>query len=230
MAIVPVINKMQREGTLSTGTIEQLKMAVLEYDREKAASLAKKAVEEGVSPIEGLAALTDAIRQVGDGYAREELWLPDLVGAADAIAGATPIFEEELQRRGVERESAGTVVLGTVYGDIHSIGKTMVGSLLTADGFVVYDIGIDIPAEKFVEEVTTKQPDILAMSSLLTTTAPEQRKVISILKEAGLRDKVKIMVGGGAITQEFADEIGADGFETTAPGAAKLARKLVSKK
>ncbi len=130
----------------------------------------------------------------------------------------------------MERESAGTVVLGTVYGDIHSIGKTMVGSLLTADGFVVYDIGIDIPAEKFVEEVTTKQPDILAMSSLLTTTAPEQRKVISILKEAGLRDKVKIMVGGGAITQEFADEIGADGFETTAPGAAKLARKLVSKK
>jgi len=215
---------------LSTGTIEQLKMAVLEYDREKAASLAKKAVEEGVSPIEGLAALTDAIRQVGDGYAREELWLPDLVGAADAIAGATPIFEEELQRRGVERESAGTVVLGTVYGDIHSIGKTMVGSLLTADGFVVYDIGIDIPAEKFVEEVTTKQPDILAMSSLLTTTAPEQRKVIRFLKEAGLRDKVKIMVGGGAITQEFADEIGADGFETTAPGAAKLARKLVSKK
>ena len=215
---------------MSTGTIEQLKMAVLEYDREKAASLAKKAVEEGVSPIEGLAALTDAIRQVGDGYAREELWLPDLVGAADAIAGATPIFEEELKRRGVERESAGTVVLGTVYGDIHSIGKTMVGSLLTADGFVVYDIGIDIPAEKFVEEVTTKQPDILAMSSLLTTTAPEQRKVISILKEAGLRDKVKIMVGGGAITQEFADEIGADGFETTAPGAAKLARKLVSKK
>lgn len=215
---------------MSTGTIEQLKMAVLEYDREKAASLAKKAVEEGVSPIEGLAALTDAIRQVGDGYAREELWLPDLVGAADAIAGATPIFEEELQRRGVERESAGTVVLGTVYGDIHSIGKTMVGSLLTADGFVVYDIGIDIPAEKFVEEVTTKQPDILAMSSLLTTTAPEQRKVIRFLKEAGLRDKVKIMVGGGAITQEFADEIGADGFETTAPGAAKLARKLVSKK
>ncbi len=215
---------------MSTGTIEQLKMAVLEYDREKVASLAKKAIEEGVSPIEGLAALTDAIRQVGDGYAREELWLPDLVGAADAIAGATPIFEEELQRRGVERESAGTVVLGTVYGDIHSIGKTMVGSLLTADGFVVYDIGIDIPAEKFVEEVTTKQPDILAMSSLLTTTAPEQRKVISILKEAGLRDKVKIMVGGGAITQEFADEIGADGFETTAPGAAKLARKLVSKK
>jgi methanogenic corrinoid protein MtbC1 len=205
-------------------------MAVLEYDREKAASLARKAIEEGVSPIEGLAALTDAIRQVGEGYTRGELWLPHLVGAADATEGATPVFVEELQRQGVERESAGTVILGTVYGDIHSIGKAMVGSLLTADGFVVYDIGIDIPAEKFVEEVTTRQPDILAMSSLLTTTAPEQRKVIRFLKEAGLRDKVKIMVGGGAITQEFADEIGADGFETTAPGAAKLARKLVSKK
>ena len=215
---------------MSTGTIEQLKMAVLEYDREKAASLAKKAVEEGVSPIEGLAALTDAIRQVGDGYDREELWLPDLVGAADAMEAATPIFEEELQRHGAKRESLGTIVLGTVYGDIHSIGKAMVGSLLTAGGFAVYDIGIDVPAEKFVEEVNAKQPDILAMSALLTTTAPEQRKVIKLLKEAGLRDKVKIMVGGGAITQKFSDEIGADGYEPTAPRAVKLARKLIGKK
>jgi len=215
---------------VNTGILEQLKMAVLEFDRGKTASLAKKAIEEGVSPIEGFAALTDAIRQVGDGYASGELWLPELVGAADAMEGATPIFEEELQRRGAKRESLATIVLGTVYGDIHSIGKAMVKSLLTADGFTVYDIGIDIPAGKFVEEVDTKQPDILAMSALLTTTAPEQRKVIRFLKEAGLRDKVKIMVGGGAITQEFADEIGADGYEPTAPGAVKLARKLISKK
>lgn len=220
---------MQKEETLSTGTLELLKIAVLDYDRAKAASLAKKAIKEGVSPIKGLDTLTAAIRQVGDGYDKGELWLPDLIGAGDAMEGATSIFEEALQRLGAKRQSLGTIVLGTVYGDIHNIGKAMVGALLTADGFTVYDIGVDVPAEKFVEEVNAKQADVLAMSALLTTTAPEQRKVIRLLREAGLRNKVRIMVGGSAITQEFAHEIGADGYEPTAPSAVKLARKLIGK-
>lgn len=214
---------------MSTGTLELLKIAVLDYDRAKAASLAKKAIKEGVSPIKGLDTLTAAIRQVGDGYDKGELWLPDLIGAGDAMEGATSIFEEALQRLGAKRQSLGTIVLGTVYGDIHNIGKAMVGALLTADGFTVYDIGVDVPAEKFVEEVNAKQADVLAMSALLTTTAPEQRKVIRLLREAGLRNKVRIMVGGSAITQEFAHEIGADGYEPTAPSAVKLARKLIGK-
>lgn len=220
---------MEKEETLSTGTLELLKIAVLDYDRAKAASLAKKAIKEGVSPIKGLDTLTAAIRQVGDGYDKGELWLPDLVGAGDAMEGATSIFEEALQRLGAKRQSLGTIVLGTVYGDIHNIGKAMVGALLTAAGFTVYDIGVDVPAEKFVEEVDAKQADVLAMSALLTTTAPEQRKVIRLLREAGLRDKVRIMVGGSAITQKFAHEIGADGYEPTAPSAVKLARKLIGK-
>jgi len=152
-----------------------------------------------------------------------------LVGAADAMSAATPIIDEEIARVGAKKESLGSAVIGTVYGDIHTIGKTMVATLLTAEGFAVEDLGINVTAEQFVEGVRKYEPDILAMSALMTMTAPEQRKIIETLKNQGLRDKVKIMVGGGAITQEFADSIGADGYDPTAPGAAKLARKLVAK-
>jgi len=209
--------------------LENLKKTIIEYDSEGAASWARKAVQEKIDPVKALDTMTAAIKQVGDGFARGELWLPELVGAADAMTSATPIIEEEIKRRRTKRESLGTVVIGTVYGDIHSIGKTMVAALLTADGFVVNDLGINVTAENFVEGVKRYSPDILAMSALMTMTAPEQKKVIATLKKEGLRDKVKIMVGGGAITQEFADSIGADGYDPTAPGAVKLARRLIGK-
>jgi len=214
---------------VSIEVLENLKKAIMEYDSEGAANWARKAVEEKVDPVEALDAMTVAIRQVGNGFSRGEFWLPDLIGAADAMSAATPILEEEIKRRGTRRESLGTVVIGTVYGDIHTIGKTMVATLLTANGFQVYDVGINVTAEKFVEVIKQYEPDMLAMSALMTMTASEQKKVIETLKKEGLRDKVKIMVGGGAITQEFADSIGADGYDPTAPGAVKLARKLVGK-
>jgi len=214
---------------MSGEVLENLRKAIIEYDSAGAASWARKAVQEKIDPIKALDTMTAAIKQVGDGFARGELWLPDLVGAADAMTSATPIIEEEIKRRGTKRESLGTVVIGTVYGDIHTIGKTMVATLLTADGFVVNDLGINVTAENFVEGVKRYRPDILAMSALMTMTAPEQKKVIATLKKEGLRDKVKIMVGGGAITQEFADSIGADGYDPTAPGAVKLARRLIGK-
>jgi len=179
--------------------LENLKKAILGYDRQGAASLARKAVQEKIDPLEVLEAMT---------------------------AG---IIEEEIQRLDARRESLGTVVIGTVYGDIHTIGKTMVATLLTADGFVVSDLGINVSAEGFVGGIKRHKADILAMSALMTTTAPEQRKVIETLQKEGLRDKVKIMVGGGAISQEFADSIGADGYDPTAPGAVKLARTLAGK-
>ena len=214
---------------MSIEVLENLKKAIMEYDSEGAANWARKAVEEKVDPVEALDAMTVAIRRVGNGFGRGEFWLPDLIGAADAMSAATPILEEEIKRRGARRESLGTVVIGTVYGDIHTIGKTMVATLLTANGFQVYDVGINVTAEKFVEAIKQYEPDMLAMSALMTMTASEQKKVIETLKKEGLRDKVKIMVGGGAITQEFADSIGADGYDPTAPGAVKLARKLVGK-
>jgi corrinoid protein of di/trimethylamine methyltransferase len=207
--------------------LERLQKAVLEYNESEAASCARKVVEGKIDPLEALNAMTVAIRQVGDGFGRGELFLPDLVGAADAMSAATPILEEEISKSGADRKSLGTVVIGTVYGDIHTIGKTMVATLLSAEGFQVIDLGINVTAEKFIEGVKKNNADILAMSALLTTTAPEQRKVINSLIKEGLRNKIKVMVGGGAITQDFADSIGADGYDPTAPGSVKLARKLL---
>lgn len=209
--------------------LQNLKRTVLEYDSEGAASWAKKAVEKEIDPIEAIDALTEGITQIGDGYSRGELWLPDLVGAATAMTSAMPILEEAIKRRGNKRETTGIVVLGTVKGDIHDIGKNMVAMFLAIDGFTVQDLGVDVPAEKFIEAVKKYNADVLALSALLTMTSHEQRKIIGGLKAEGIRDKVKVMVGGGAITQEFADDIGADGYEPTAVGAAKLARRLIGK-
>jgi methanogenic corrinoid protein MtbC1 len=209
--------------------LEDLKKAILGYDRDAAENLARKAVQEKIDPLKVLDAMTLAIRQVGDGFGKGELWLPELVGAAAAMEAATPIIEEEINRIDAKRDSLGTIVIGTVYGDIHTIGKTMVATLLTADGFVVNDLGINVSAEGFVMGIKRYHADILAMSALMTTTAPEQRKVIEILKSEGLRDEVKIMIGGGAITQEFANSIGADGYDPTAPGAVSLARRLAGR-
>ena len=214
---------------MTVETLENLKRAVIECDAEAAASWVRKAVEAKIDPIKAADALTEAIRQVGDRFGRGELWLPDLVGAADAMQAAMPILEEELKRIDAKRETLGTVVAGTVFGDIHSIGKSMVCTLLTAGGFEVHDLGVNIKAEEFLEAVEKYQADILAMSALLTTTAIEQRKVIDALGAKGIRGKVKVMVGGGAITAEFARNIGADGYDPTAPGAVELARRLVGK-
>lgn len=214
---------------MGNGLLEKLKSAILDYDPEAAAESARKAVAAGIAPSEILSAMTDAIREIGEGFNRGDLFLPDLVGAADAMSAATPVVEEEIRRSGAHTQSAGSVVIGTVYGDIHTIGKTMVATLLQAEGFTVHDVGINVTAEQFVDSVRTFKPDILAMSALMTMTAPEQRKVIESLRAQGLRDGVKIMVGGGALTQEFADTIGADGYDPTAPGAAKLARRLMGR-
>lgn len=214
---------------MANALLDKLKTAILDYDPDASALCARKAVEAGIAPTEILGAMTDAIREIGEGFNRGDLFLPDLVGGADAMSAATPIVEAEVRRIGAKTQSTGTVVIGTVYGDIHTIGKTMVATLLQAEGFTVHDIGINVTCEQFLDATRTYKPDILAMSALMTMTAPEQRKIIETLKAEGLRDGVKIMVGGGALTQEFADAIGADGYDPTAPGAAKLARKLVGR-
>jgi len=216
----------------SNEILQNLKKAVAEYDTDEAAIWARKALEEKINPIEALNALTEEIREVGDAFGRRELWLPELVGAADAMQAAMPILEEEIRKRRIEieKKSLGTIVAGTVYGDIHSIGKTIICTLLTAYGFSVHDLGTNITAEEFIKAIKDYKADILAMSALLTTTATEQRNVINTLKEAMLRDKVKVMVGGAAVTREFAESIEADGYEATAIAAVKLAMRLVSKK
>jgi methylmalonyl-CoA mutase cobalamin-binding domain/chain len=204
-----------------------LGQAVTDYDPEAAANWARQAVDEELDPLVALAALTDAIRKVGDGFACGELWLPDLIAAAEAMTAGTAILEAEIARQGVSQTHLGSVVIGTVFGDIHDIGKNMVAILLRAAGFSVHDLGINITAEAFVDAAIRYDAELLALSALLTTTAPEQKKVIGLLESAGIRGRVKVIVGGGGITRAFAEAIGADGYEPTAPGAVELARRLL---
>ena len=207
--------------------LTNLKKAMREFNREGVISWAQKAVEGGVDPLTAIGALTDVIQEVGDGFSRGDLFLPELIGAGSTMEAAMPILTAELKRRGLQRKSLGTVIIGTVLGDIHSIGKDMVSTLLTASGFSVLDLGIDVKADQFIAAVKEHKPNIVAMSALLTTTAKEQKVVIEGLKKENLREKVKVIVGGGAIDQPFADSIGADGYAPTAPEAVVLARKLL---
>jgi len=210
-------------------TLKKLQEAILEYDTSRAKNLALKSVEEGIDPLRTIDALTNTIKQVGDSFNNGELWLPDLIGAASAMQAAIPILEEQIKKSGKIRKSSGIVVIGTVFGDIHNIGKDMVATLLVADGYQVVDLGVNINADQFISAIKKHQPDLLAMSSLMTMTAPEQGKVINALKKESLREKIKIIVGGGAITKDFADEIGADGYGAVATDAVDLARELLGR-
>jgi len=228
---------MQNEITLddireSSGKnlIDSLRKAIVTYDKSLAENSVKKIIaEKQIDILKALEAITGTLRLIGDAFGRDELFLPDLISAADITQSVMPMLEEEIKKSGKEREILGKVVLGTVQGDIHSIGKTMVRTLLIASGFKVYDLGIDVSSDKFIDAVKKYNPDMLAMSALLTTTAYEQKNVIDILEQEGLRKNIKVIVGGAPMTQEFADDIGADGYESTAPGAVKLAKKLLKK-
>jgi corrinoid protein of di/trimethylamine methyltransferase len=207
-------------------TLNQLKNAILEYDDIATAEQAEKAIAANVDPLEILDVITEALSEVGDGFGCGELFLPDLIGAATAAQAAIPIVEAEITRTGKEARKVGTVVIGTVKGDIHDIGKSMVGALLIAHGFKVIDLGTDVPREKFVKAIQENKADILALSSLLTTTAAEQARVIEAVQSAGVRSHIKIMVGGGAISAEFARSIGADGYGETAAEGVTIAKQL----
>ncbi len=207
--------------------IQELKNIVLNFDIDNAESLAKKAIESGIDPMIAANALTEAIRDVGDRFGKGELFLPDLVCASEVLKKAFPVINEAIEKKGLSQASLGKVVIGTVFGDIHSIGKGMVATLLYAAGFKVIDLGVNVKGEDFLKAVIEEKPDILAMSALLTTTAMEQKRVIEGLKQAGLRDRVKVIVGGSPINQEFADSIGADGYGATAPEGVKICKKLL---
>jgi corrinoid protein of di/trimethylamine methyltransferase len=207
--------------------IQSLKDIVLSFDIDNAEKTAKKAIQAGVDPFLAANALTEAIREVGDAFGRDELFLPDLVCASEVFKKAFFVINEAIVKKYTAQKYLGKVVIGTVYGDIHSIGKGMVATLLNAAGFKVLDLGINVKVQDFLKAVREEHADVLAMSALLTTTAIEQKKVIESLKEAGIRDKVKVIVGGSPINQEFADSIGADGYGATAPERVKLVKKFL---
>lgn len=212
---------------MNSDILDQLKNTVLEFDIDSAEDIAKKAVDSGIDPLAAAAVLTDAIRVIGNKFGSGELFLPELVCASEVLKKAFPIINEAIEAKGQKQTSLGKVVIGTVFGDIHSIGKGMVATLLYAAGFEVIDLGINVKGEDFLKAVKEQNADILAMSALLTTTATEQKNVIEGLKKDGLRDRVKVIVGGSPINQEFADSIGADGYGATAPEGVKIAKRLL---
>jgi corrinoid protein of di/trimethylamine methyltransferase len=202
--------------------------AVIEGNPEEAERLANQAVTDGIDPLRAFEeGLRRGITKVGDGFAKGDYFLPDLVIAAEAMKAASAIFEKEIARTGGVRQTIGKVVLGTVEGDLHDIGKTIVGTLMTAHGFEVVDLGVNVSTTTFIAAVREHNPQIIGLSSLITITAKELKKVIEALKEAGLRDSVKVLIGGGAVTQEYANSIGADGFAHDAELGVRVAKKLL---
>lgn len=207
--------------------LSKLAKSVEEGEPEDAAALAQQALDEGLDPLmcinEGL---TPGITRVGESFSCGDAYLPDLILGAEAMKSALAILEPALLEN-QEREVTGRVVLGTVKGDLHEIGKTLVGTMLTANGFLVTDLGIDQSAGDFVAAVKETGADIVGMSALLTTTMREQQTIIDALKDEGIRDQVKVMVGGAPVTQSWADKIGADGYAEDAISAVDLAYRLI---
>ncbi len=213
---------------MSEELFKQMAQAVIDGDTDQAQTLAQKALDTGVDPLEAInKGYTPGMDVVGDLYSSGEYFLPDLILGGEAMKAALAVLEPALKAGGRQRKVLGTIVLGTVKGDIHEIGKALVGSMLSANGFQVYDLGIDIQADEFVTRVREHNADIVALSALLTTTMLHQRDVIEHLVEAGLRDRVKVMVGGSPVTQAWADQIGADGYAEDAAGAVPVAKRLM---
>lgn len=206
----------------------EMKNSILEGEIELAEELANKSVELGIHPLEAIEeGFTAGINEVGESFEQGEMFLPELVAAAEAMKAALTVLEPALLEKQARRKIVGRVVIGTMLHDIHDIGKDMVASMLTAAGFEVHNLGVNVPTEAFVGKVRELKPHILGLSALLTTTMPEQEKVIKALEKEGLRRDVKVVVGGAPVNQGWADDIGADGFAENAMEAVKLARRLV---
>jgi len=212
---------------MSEELFDKLTQAVIDGEPEDAEELAKQALDQGLDPLACInEGLTKGIDKVGELFASGEYFLPDLIIGGEAMKAALAVLEPALAEN-QEREVAGRVVLGTVEGDLHEIGKTLVGTMLTANGFLVIDIGVDKPAADFVAAVKEANATLVGASALLTTTMPEQQKIVEALEEAGLRGQVKVMVGGAPVTQNWADKIGADGYAENAIAAVAVAKRLV---
>jgi corrinoid protein of di/trimethylamine methyltransferase len=202
--------------------------SIIDGDAERATSLAGEAVATGVDPLEAInRGFVPGINVIGEEFSCERVFLPQLVLAGEAMKAAIGVLEPEMTKAGSAREIEGRVVLATVAGDIHDIGKTLVGTMLAAHGFEVYDLGVDVATDAIVEKVREVDADLVGVSALLTTTMLVQKDVVAALDDAGLRPRVKVMVGGAAITPEWVEQIGADGYGQDAVHAVATARDLV---
>jgi corrinoid protein of di/trimethylamine methyltransferase len=205
-----------------------LRNAVIEGDDDKARQSARAALEANMDPLEamqkGLAEGTDVI---GGRFERGEAYLPELIMAGETFKAAMEILNPEIKRQQRDVASVGTVVMTTVKGDLHSIGKNIVVTVLETNGFNVVDLGVDKGALQIIEEAQKVDADAIGLSALMSTTMPAQKEVIDALEELNLRDNYRVIVGGGPVTQEWADEIGADGFGEDAVQAVELLKRLL---
>jgi len=214
---------------MANDILAEITRSLVECEPDLTAELTQKALTDGTEPLVIInRGLVPGMDIVGQRFQTGEYFLPQMVIAANAMTQAMEFLEPELRARQEVSESAGTVVIGTVKGDIHEIGKSLVGTMLAAHGFRVHDVGIDVSAAMFVEKVKETRADLLGLSALLTTTMTAQREVVRALEEAGIRDQVKIIVGGAPVTQEWAETIGADGYAEDVVGAIEVSKRLTA--
>jgi corrinoid protein of di/trimethylamine methyltransferase len=207
---------------------QDMAQAVIDGLPDKARELADEALRAGIDP---LAAIDQGFKVgmdiVGDGFAKGELFIPDLMMSGEAMKAAIATLEPELMKRKQQRQVLGKVVIGTVQGDIHEIGKTLVATMLAANGFEVRDLGVDVSPQQFLDAVREMDANVLGLSALLTTTILNQESVIQTLKEAGVREQVKVVIGGVPASPEWAEEIGADAYAENATEAVDVVKGLV---
>lgn len=205
-----------------------MRRSIIDGNAAAATALAEQALATGVPPLDAIEeGFVPGLSWVGEQFGVGELFLPDMMLAARAMQKALAVLEPEMARLSAHRQVVGRVVLGTVKGDIHEIGKNLVGMMLATSGFEVHDLGVDVAPERFVEAAQTHEADIVGVSALLTTTMSGQRTVVEALETAGLRSRVKVIVGGAPASAAWATEIGADGYSEDAIGAVALARRLL---
>ena len=215
---------------MSDVLIEKLRLAVEEGESDQAQQAAMDCLQGGVDPVEAVEkGLREALRLVGERFERLEVYLPEMMLAADASNVVMEVLEPAILEKGQQTTSPGTVIVGTAKGDIHTIGKNIVVMLLKLRGFRVHDLGEDVPAIAFVEAAQKHNAGVIGISALMTSTMPGQREVVNLLEDVGLRDRFAVIVGGAPTTQEWADQIGADGYSETAPGAIDLCLSLAAR-
>lgn len=213
---------------MSSELFQAMAQSIIDGDPEVAAQLARQAIELGLDPLQAInQGFVMGVNHVGNEFACGNAFLPELVMAGEAMKAAVSELEPEMARRGSSRDILGRVVIGTIQGDIHDIGKTLVGTMLSASGFEVHDLGVDVPIETLIEKARQIDADIIGVSALLTTTMVRQRDLVAALDAQNLRPKIKIMVGGAPVTREWMHEIGADGYSEDAIGAVAVARQLM---
>ena len=206
--------------------LDSLRDAIVALDEEQAVAVAEKVVASGIDPKMAIRyAIADAAKIVGEKFETGDYFLPQLVISGDLMDVVTKVFEKNMPKTEVEQKKI--IVIGTVQGDVHSIGKSIVATMLKSVGFQVIDLGVDVPSATFIEKAKDLKADMIALSSLLTTTMPYQREVIDDLVSMELRGRFKVMIGGGPVTKSYADEIGADGYGRDAFEAIDVAKRLL---